>query len=122
MRALSDDLRLRIHEACEAGESLADVAERFEVNLSTVKRLRRRFRDAGTLSPKPGGRGPTPKLAPRMADLRAAVEARPDATPDEHGRELNWGVSRWTVWRAIRRLGMTVKKKSFMRRSNSDPT
>ena len=31
MRALSADLRLRIHEACQAGESTAEVAERFAV-------------------------------------------------------------------------------------------
>src|SRR5689334_11008740 len=32
MKALSDDLRLRIHDACQAGEGTAEVAERFAVS------------------------------------------------------------------------------------------
>ncbi len=36
------DLRTRVVEAREAGESIAAVAERFAVSLSSVKRLHRR--------------------------------------------------------------------------------
>jgi len=49
VKALSEDLRVRVVEAREAGESIAKVAERFSVSLSSVKRLRRQIREQGRL-------------------------------------------------------------------------
>jgi transposase len=113
MRAFSNDLRLRIHEACQAGESTAVVAERFEVSPAFVRRLQQRFRESGSLAPRPGGRGPAPKLATHEAALRQAVHDHPDATPAEHRERLNLPVARVTVWRTLRRLRLTRKKKSI---------
>ena len=52
MRPFSDDLRLRIHEACQAGESTAEVAERFAVSTAFVRRLEQRFRLTGLAGPQ----------------------------------------------------------------------
>jgi transposase len=112
MRPFSDDLRLRIHEARQAGESTAEVAERFGVSTAFVRRLQQRFRLTGCLAPRPHGGGRAPKLAGREGPLRRAVRQRPDATPAEHRERLNLPASRVTVWRAMRRLGLTRKKKS----------
>lgn len=109
MRPLSDDLRLRIHEACSE-ETTAAVAERFAVSPAFVRRLKQRFRQTGSIAPKPGGRGPAPILADRIEELRQAVRDHPDATPVEHNERLSLGVSRTTVWRTLRRLGLTHKK------------
>jgi transposase len=122
MKALSDDLRLRIHDACEAGEGTVEVAERFAVSDRTVRRLKRRFRDDGTLAPRPGGRGPTPKLAGRMAELAAAVAERPGDTPAEHRDRLGLPASRRTVARAMHRLGLTYKKSRPVPPSGTGPT
>ena len=112
MRPFSDDLRLRIHEARQGGESTAEVAERFDVSAAFVRRLEQRFRLTGSLAPRQGGRGPTPKLAGHEERLRQAVRERPDATAAEHRWRLNLPASRVTVWRAMRRLGLTRKRKS----------
>ena len=64
MRPFSDDLRQRIHEACEAGETTAEVAERFGVSTAFVRRLQQRFRETGSLAPLSGGRGPPPGSPP----------------------------------------------------------
>ena len=112
MRPFSDDLRARIHEACLSGESTSEVAERFDVSPAFVRRLKQRFRQTGSLAPRPGGRGPVLKLAARLDELRQAVQERPDATPAEHRQRLRLPVSRVTVWRMLRRLGLTRKKKS----------
>jgi transposase len=106
-KALSDDLRLRIHEA---GAPAAEVAEHFAIWESPVTRLKRRFRETGPRAPKPGGRGLTPKRAARQEELRAAVAEPPDRTPAEHLQQLGLGVSRGTVMRCIRVLGLTRKK------------
>jgi transposase len=63
MRPLSDDLRLRVHESCQEGDSTAEVAERFAVSPAFVRRLKQRFRQTGSLAPLPGGHGPDRKLA-----------------------------------------------------------
>lgn len=112
MRPFSDDLRLRIHEARQAGESTTEVADRFGVSTAFVRRLQQRFRLTGCLAPRPHGGGRARKLAGREGDLRQAVAECPDATPAEHRERLRLPASRVTVWRAMRRLGLTRKKKS----------
>src|SRR4051812_43286029 len=94
MRALSNDLRLRIHEACQDGESTAEVARRFAVSTASVRRLKQRFRETGSIAPKPGGRGPAPKLADRIEELRQAVGDRPEDTPAEHNSGWAWASRR----------------------------
>lgn len=122
MRPLSDDLRLRIHEACQDGEATATVAERFAVSPAFVRRLKQRFRQTGSIAPKPGGRGPAPKLTDRIEELRQAVRDHPDDTPAEHNQRLGLGVSRTTVWRALRRLGLTHKKSRSVPASRTGTT
>ena len=112
MRPYSSDLRLRIHEARHAGESTAEVAERFGVSTAFVRRLLQRFRATGSLAPRPHGGGPARKLAAHEEALRQATYARPDATPAELRERLELPASRVTVWRAMRRLRLTRKKKS----------
>lgn len=112
MRPFSDDLRSRIHEACQSGDATSAVAERFSVSSAFVRRLQQRFRQTGSLAPRPGGRGPARKLAGREEELRQAVREHPDATPAEHRDRLQLPATRVTVWRTLRRLGLTRKKKS----------
>jgi transposase len=112
MRAISDDLRLRIHEARQAGASTAEVAERFVVSPAFVRRLEQRYRLTGSLAPFRGRGGRPATLAGHDAALRRAVREYPDATPAEHRDRLKLPVSRVTVWRALRRLRLTRKKKS----------
>jgi transposase len=112
MRPFSDDLRLRIHEARQAGDSTTEVAERFGVSPAFVRRLEQRFRRTGSLAPLPGGHGPVRKLAAHEDTLRQAVRDYPDATPAEHRDRLGLPASRVTIWRALRRLRLTRKKKS----------
>ena len=79
MRPFSDDLRLRIHEARQAGESTAEVAQRFGVSTAFVRRLEQRFRLTGLLAPpRPGtAAAAAPKLAGREEELRRATARAP---------------------------------------------
>ena len=113
MRPFGNDLRLRIHDARQAGESTSEVAERFGVSTAFVRRLEQRFRQTGSLAPIRQRRGPACKLAGREEELRQAVRDHPDATPAEHRDRLNLPVARVTVWRMLRRLRLTRKKKSI---------
>src|SRR5262249_52474068 len=67
---ISMDLRIRIFEARRAGESTAEVAERFAVCPAFVRRLMQRYRETGSLAAKSGPRGRQPLLAGHAEQLR----------------------------------------------------
>ena len=69
MRPYSDDLRVRIIAAIERGEeSWRQIARRFVVSVSCVIRLVQRYRETGTVQPKPHGGGQPPALRPDQLD------------------------------------------------------
>jgi transposase len=113
MAAISMDLRVRIFEARQAGESTAEAADRFAVSPAFVRRLMQRHRDTGSLAPKATRRGPQPRLAGQADELRQLNAQHPDLTPREIRDRLGLAASALTVWRMLRRLGLTFKKSRF---------
>lgn len=122
MAAISSDLRLRIFEARQAGESTAEVAERFSVSTAFVRRLMQRHRESGSLAPKSGPRGPKPRLADQAERLRELNAQQPDLTPTEIRDRLGLAVAAITVWRALIRLGLSFKKSRSGPPSRTAPT
>ena len=97
----SEDLRERVIKFVEAGGSKSEAARRFVVGVRSVRRWTNEPRPFLKSGPK----------APRM-DMEALVEAakaRPDALLDELAAEF--GVHPATVWRRLRALGLTQKKR-----------
>jgi transposase len=119
MAAISMDLRVRIFEARQAGESTSEVAERFEVSPAFVRRLMQRHREIGTLAPKTGPRGPKPQLAPHHNRIRQCLADNPGLTANDVRERLQLSVSTITVWRAIAAIGLTFKKNDSSRREKS---
>lgn len=107
---LSLDLRARVFQARQDGETTAEVAERFAVSPALVRRLMQRHRRTGSLAPSPARRGPAPRLAAHADHLRRLAAEHPGLTPAEIRDRLGVGVSALTVWRMLRRLGLTHKK------------
>ena len=115
MKAYSKDLRIRVLDAVDRGQTQLAVAEQFLVSLRTIKRWRQRRRVTGNLaaSPRPGP--PAVKMGPLRAGLLAQLEAFPAATLQEHC--ARWAatqgvqVSTATMSRVItQHLGWTRKK------------
>jgi transposase len=122
MRAISQDLRERIHEASQNGDSSSEVAERFAVSSAFVRRLQQRFRDTGSLAPLAGPKGPRLKLADHQAALREAVQKQPDLTAAEYKDLLQLPASVRTVQRMLLRLGLTHKKSRSLPASKTEKT
>ena len=122
MAAISMDLRVRIRDAREAGETTAEVADRFAVSPAFVRRLMQRYRASGSLAPKAGPRGPKPALAGDLDRIRAHNAAHPDHTPAEVLADLDLGVSVSTVRRAFAALDLTFKKSRSSPRSGTART
>ena len=81
MRPLSNDLRERIVAAVHHAEhSLRELAHLFGVNLSTIVRLLQRYRQTGSVQPKPHAGGTSPILdAQAQARLLELVREHPVA-------------------------------------------
>jgi transposase len=111
VRAYSSDLRERVLADCDAGLATAEVAAKFRVSASWVRRLKQRRRETGSADPIPRRRGPEPSWAGHADRIAQAVRERPDDTLEEHRRRLGAGLSTSALWRAIKALGLTLKKK-----------
>ncbi len=119
MQAYSLDLRQRVVSAYENGvETILEVAERFEVSDSFIKKLLRRKRTTGTIAPV-GHRGGQPK---RLSEkhrkwLLKTVLAAPDITLGELQerllREQNLSASVPTLCRELRALNLRRKKSRW---------
>src|SRR3954470_17049532 len=112
MSAYSTDLRVRVVAACDARDGTRDqIAARFSVSPSWVRKVLRQRRDTGSIEPRPHGGGREPAFdGQTTARLRAAVRADDDATLEELGRAAAVACSVAAVYRALARLGITRRK------------
>jgi transposase len=124
----SADLRARVLLADEAGVPPAVVAERFGVGVSTVYLWRQQAGAEGRRCAKPhsGGRARGIDAAGETI-LRALVAERNDRTLDEYIEQLTVRtggprVSRPTLCRTLRRLGLGRKKRRCAPASRIGPT
>src|SRR5271157_176067 len=114
MRPYSMDLRERVVAAVDEAEGpQREIARLFRVSVSFVSRLLQRRRQKDTLAPEPHGGGPTPVLSPddqrRLEDL---IRDHNDDTLDQLRQQGGFDCSLTTIWRALRRCGLTSKKKT----------
>src|SRR5262249_42740343 len=93
--------------------SWRQIARTFRVSLSFITCLRRRHRPTRDLSPAPQGGGHPPALDEAACQrLHEAIRARPDATLQELRQRLRLSCSLTALWRTLRRLRITRKKKT----------
>lgn len=114
MKAYPAELRTRIVAAVDGGMAPREVARLFAVSERTIRRYRRQQGQTQDLHPKLSP-GRTPRIgADHAARLQMQVAALPDATLAAHcavwEQEHGVAVSIATMSRAIRRLGITLKK------------
>ena len=110
MRAYSMDLRERALLDSDAGMKAADVAAKYRVSGSWVRLLKQRRRETGAVAPRVQRQGRRGLLEPHLHTLAALIAAHPDRTLAELKDALATPASVPTVWRAVRALGLTVKK------------
>jgi transposase len=111
MKPYSLDLRQRVLADCDAGMGTLIVAVKYRVSDSWVRRLKQRRRESGEVAARVPRSKPKTKLMAQTERLAALVADRPDATLEELRAALGIEVSVSTVWRALRDLRLTFKKK-----------
>jgi transposase len=113
-RAYSMDLRERVVGAVRSGSTCRAVAERFGVAVSSVVKWSQLEARTGAVVPGRTGGHRKPILAPHHDWLMARVEACSEVTLITLRDELRARgvqVSHDTVWRYLRRSGLSFKKK-----------
>ena len=114
MEAYSKEFRRDVLRACDAGGGTREVALRFNVSESWVRRIKQERREQGKLAPKTAHS--RRKVWEPYADW---ILAQLDRRPDIYLRELQaaalaelcWRVSDVTLSRACRALRRTRKKR-----------
>ena len=114
-RAYGQDLRDRVF----GEEPARATAERLGVSVSYVVKARARLRDTGAVEAGRQCNHVPPRLADELPALRERVMAAPDTTIAELRRWLHEErgalVGHATVWRALSKLGLTLKKSRSAR-------
>ena len=127
-RPYSDDLRCRILKAYErGGVSLGELAERFQVSLPYIKKIRRQLLRTGRMERPPERRhGPPRRITPAMAvQLREWVRGSPDLTLVELQRKVRQNCRVQTsltgIWWVLQEMGLRLKKNRSTPRSKTRP-
>ena len=120
--ALSRDLRQRVVLAYDNGEgSYAELAERFQIGIATVKRWMWRRRDTGDIGTLFANNGPKPVFTTpeNLELLRQVLEHEPDLTYEELAAAWSGAtglqIGRSTTVAGVRKLGFSLKKKPSAR-------
>ncbi len=114
MAPYSMDLRKRVVRAWDSGMDADSVAAKYEVSRAWVHRLLQRRRETRKQT-----KFRRRVLADQEARLAALIAARPDATLAELREALPTSAALSTLWVAIDRLQLTVKKNRTRRRATT---
>jgi transposase len=118
--AYSQDLRDRVIAARGGGTATKRVAELFRVSASWVRRVIQRRREHGETGPRPRGGATVIKID--LEALRRLVQEQPDATAKELHARLGIVCSVSAVDMALRRAGLSFKKRRCTPPSRIGPT
>jgi transposase len=108
-QAYSKEFRRDVLAARDSGMGTRDVANRFKVSESWVRRVVQERRETGKVAPATK-RNRKPAWAPYAEQLQRIVAAKPDATLAEIQVGLPRRFSRSTICVALKRLKLTLKK------------
>lgn len=119
MKSYSLDLRMKVLDAFDRGMDTAEIAKAFGVSTAWARRVRQRRREHGEVAPRPRV-GAHPHKIDRDV-LRQLVNNKPDATLAELRAQLNLDCSLSAVWRALRDLNLSYKKRPSTQQNSTDP-
>lgn len=109
VRTIPMPSRKDIIELYQQGLSTAEISNQLQVSRAWARRVWQDFRDHGTVRHATTRRR-TPKWERWAEQIRAAVERQPDITHDELEVELQTGLARSTLCRALQKLKLMRKK------------
>lgn len=102
---------------------MGEIAKRLRIPKGTVQNILERYRDGGTVEPKPQNAGRKPAFSgKKLRRLEQDVKAHPDATLEELRDQSGIRVSLVCIHNTLRKLGFTRKKSLYVPMSSADRT
>lgn len=124
-QAYSQHLRDRVLGAIDRGMGAYEAARLFQVSVSWIYKALARRRETGESTARPQVNHVPPKLLPYYEAIRGKLEAEPDLTLAELRAWLleaeQVSISQRGMWKTLRRLDLTHKKRPNMPRSRAGP-
>jgi len=114
------ELRDRVLAAYDRGMKTKQIADTFLVSPAWARGVKQRRRETGRTTAKPRGGATVIKIDPDR--LRELVAEHPDATAAEYRALLAVACGVSAVDHALRRHGLTFKKRRSSPRSRTGPT
>lgn len=121
MQPYSLDLRQRVMKAYDQGHwSVSQLAERFDVGVWWIHKLKRQRKQEGSLAIGKGKVGQPRSLQGKaIGRLEKYVDRHPDATLEEIRESLGFTCTSVTIHNTLRRLGYRYKKNAASQRTRS---
>jgi len=111
---LHNEARELLVKGYERSHDAVGIAQAYSVSIRTVYRLVEQKRKTGSVALRTSQRGRKPVLtAEDKANIRQAMDEKPDITINEIREKLGLSASYSTIERAIEKLGYALKKKSL---------
>ena len=107
--AYAQDLRDRVLRAYDRGMKTKQIADLFQVSSSWARRVKQRRREVGETTPRLRGGATVIKID--LDELSKLVKQRPDATIKELHALLGADCVESAVGLALKRLGLSFKKR-----------
>jgi len=115
MKAISEDLRIRIVKLVSSGMSQRKVAKRLLVSQGSVWSIKKLYRRTGSIKARKSPGRPRRFTGRRLKSLKKYVEKYPDVTLAEietHFKNRNIPCSGTSIRNALKLLKISYKKKS----------
>ena len=124
MKTYSMDLRTRVWQACQQKQGTEkEMAERFGVSIDWVRKIKRLHRETGSIAPLPNGGDRRSIFTGKLQEqLKQVIDKHPDATLNELRELCDVKCSHVTVWRALKKIGYTRKKRCYVPANKTDQT
>jgi transposase len=116
----AQDLRDRVLAAYDRGMKTKQISDVFQVSRAWARRVKQRRRETGETGPRPMGGATVIKID--LVQLADFVRQRPDATIKELHAMLGVDCVESAVFKALKRLGLSFKKRRSTRPSKTAQT
>jgi transposase len=124
-QAYAQHLRERVLAAIDRGMGAYEAAPLFQVSVSWIYKALARRRETGESTARPQVNHVPPKLERHYEAIRLQLKAEPDLTLAELRAWLlathQVSISQRGMWKTLRRLDLTRKKRPSTLRSRADP-
>ena len=122
MRAVSNEIRMKIIKHKNNGETEENIAKWLMISKSSVTKIWGKFRKTGNILPEPR-LGRKPKVSEEeMEQVIEKQKEKPDMTLDELIEELELDITKSGLSKKLKKKKMTFKKKQHIQKDENVKT